>query len=156
MPTKNSKNIYTMLDGIRQRRRHKAEANMAVRSRHDIAYLCFLVPWAACLVAATTPTDIGTVGFVVLMPLMIGSLAAIPFGVYCSILLWRDVILPLLSILTIIMIAVAVTVVYYQLGSGSAAGSAESYNTLHGVLVLIGTPVLILEGSWFLFRRRRA
>ena len=127
---------------------------MTAKRKHDIAYGCFLVPWAACLVAATTPTDIGTVGFFVLLPLMMGSLAAIPFGVYYSIVLWRDVVPPLLSILTIIMVVIVVTAVYDQMALGSVTESAESYAALNGRLVLIGIPVLILEGSWFFWRRR--
>ena len=126
---------------------------MTARSKRDIAYGCFIVPWAACLVCATVPTDIGTAGFFVLMPLMIGSLAAMPIGIFYSIVFWRDGGLPLLAILTIVMVVVVVTGVYDQLAHSRIANSlGEPYDTL---LVVTGVLSLILEASWFLLRRRR-
>lgn len=124
---------------------------MTARSKHDLAYGCFLVPWAACLIAVTVPTDIGTTGFFVLMPLMIASLAAIPIGVFYFVVFWRNGGLPLLSILTIIMIAVVLTAMYGQLARGSVA---DSSGAPYGMLLLIGISVLIIEACWWLFRRR--
>jgi hypothetical protein len=126
---------------------------VTAKRKHDIAYSCFLVPWAVCLIAATVPTDIGTVGFLVVMPLTLASLAAIPLGVFYSIKFWRDGGLPVLAVLTIMMIALVLTATYDQLASGRME---DSFGARYGMLLaIIGILVVILEGSWFLLRRRR-
>jgi hypothetical protein len=63
-------------------------------------------------------------------------------GIYFSIVLWRDPVLPALSILTILMIAEIVT----------EAGSVTFYNATAWVY---GILVLVLDANWFLLRRRR-
>jgi predicted Na+-dependent transporter len=119
------------------------------RNKHDIAYGCFLAPAAVSLIAAVAsaiPMDSGTaggIGFLVLIPLAIVALVAVPIGVFYSVVFWRDGVLPLLSILTILMVAEAVT----------EAGSVEFYNATG---LVYGILVLVLEASWFLLRRRRA
>jgi hypothetical protein len=85
------------------------------------------------------------------MPLMLASLAALPIGAFYSIVFWRDGGLPLLSFLTISMVAIVVTVVYDQSARGNVA---DSFGAPYGMLALIGVLVLIVEASWFLWRRR--
>lgn len=121
----------------------------AERRKHDIAYGCFLAPGAVSLIAAIAgaiPMDSGTaggIGFLVLIPLAMVALVAVPVGVFYSIVFRRDGVLLLLSILTIFMLAEVVT----------EAGSVEFYNATG---LVYGILVLVLEASWFLLRRRRA
>lgn len=117
--------------------------------KHDIAYGCFLAPGVVSLIAAIAsaiPLDSGTaggIGFLVLIPLTSAALVVIPIGFFYSIVYWRDGVLPLLSILTILMIAEVVT----------ESGSVEFYNATG---LVYGILVLMLEASWFLLRRQRA
>jgi hypothetical protein len=85
----------------------------------------------------------GGIGFLVLIPLALIALISAPFGVYLSVVLRQDAVLPLLSILTILMLVELLT----------EAGSVKFYNA--SVLVY-GILVLVLEASWFLLRRWRA
>ena len=118
------------------------------RAKHDAAYGCFVPPGACSLIAALAsaiPMDSGTaggIGFLVLMPLALLALVSVPFGIYLSMVLRRDVILPLLSLLTILMVVEVAT----------EAGSVTFYNATG---VVYGLLVLVLEASWFLLRRRR-
>jgi hypothetical protein len=122
----------------------------AQRRMHDIAYACFLVPGTISLaitIGSAFPMDDGTAGgfgFLVLVPLAVLSLATIPIGIYCSVVLWRDGVLPCLSILTILLIVEVMT----------EAGSVAFYNASTGPVY--GVIVLVLEASWFLWRRRLA
>jgi len=84
----------------------------------------------------------GGIGFLVLIPLALITLVSVPFGIYFSIVLRRDVVLPLLSVLTILMIVEIVT----------EAGSVTFYNATG---LVYGLLVLVLEASWFLLRRRK-
>lgn len=120
----------------------------AERTKRDIAYCCFLPLGMVSLIAAidsAIPMDSGTaggMGFLVLIPLTLVALISIPMGIYFSIVLWRDPVLPALSILTILMIAEIVT----------EAGSVTFYNATAWVYAIL---VLVLEANWFLLRRRR-
>jgi len=95
-------------------------------------------------VASAIPIDgiAGGIGFLVLIPSALAALVAVPIGLYYSIELWKDGVLPLLSILTMLMIAEFVT----------EAGSVDFYNATG---LVYGILVLMLEASWFLFRRGR-
>jgi len=117
---------------------------MTVRSQHDLAYGCFLVPMAACLTAAIggavrmSDANAAGIGFFVLIPLTLASLAAIPVGVFYSILC-KDGFLLLLSTLTLILIAAFI---------GGAESIMEFGGAVYGILVLI------VEARWWFFRRR--
>jgi len=117
---------------------------MTSKRKHDIAYGCFFVPAALSLIAVTADAvpmndaNAALIGFFVMIPLTVVALVTTLIGVFYSILLWRDGVLPILSLLTIIMI----TVVF------SDAGKIELCGLIYGILVLV------LEGSWFLKRRR--
>lgn len=78
-----------------------------------------------------------------LIPLTLLTLVSVPTGIYFSVVLRKDIVLPLLSVLTILMVAEIVT----------EAGSVEFYNATAWVYGGLGT---ILEASWFLVRRWRA
>ncbi len=120
----------------------------AQRSKHDIAYVCFIPPGLVSLVAALAraiPMSSGTaggIGFLVLIPLSLLALISIPIGIYLSIVLRRDVMLPLLSVLTILMLAEVVT----------EAGTVAFYNASSKIYGLLN---LFCQATWFLFRRRR-
>src|SRR5207247_4300290 len=118
------------------------------RATHDAAYGCFVPPGACSLIAglgSAISMDSGTaggIGFLVLISLALITLVSVPFGIYFSIVLRRDVVLPLLSVLTILMIVEIVT----------EAGSVTFYNATG---LVYGLLVLVLEASWFLLRRRK-
>jgi hypothetical protein len=120
-----------------------------LRRKHDIAYACFLAPGVVSLIASMAPyvpMDTGTaggIGFLVLIPLSMVALATVPIGVFYSIMFWRDAALPILSILTILMLAQVI----------AEAGPVTPRNVMG---LVYGVIVLILEASWFLVRRRRA
>jgi hypothetical protein len=124
---------------------------MTARSKRDIAYGCFLFPAAACLSAVMAEVVLPNDGlndgiaarilYGVLFLSGLASLAAIPLGVIYSIVFWRDGVLPLLSILTILIIG--------MVGNALAGVDVPGfYGPLYVILVLI------LEASWFLWRRR--
>jgi len=118
---------------------------MTARSKHDIAYGCFLVPVALGLtgvVAERVPmndANAAGIGFFILIPLTLAALAATVIGVFCSIVLWRDGVLPFLSVLTLLM----ATLLFLE------TGKTWVYGLIYGILVLL------LEASWFFVRRRR-
>ena len=117
------------------------------RAKRDIAYGCFLPPGIASTVTAignVVPMDTGMaggVGFLVLLPLAMMSLITIPIGITLSILCWRDGVLPVLSVLTILWVTEIVT----------EAGSVQFYNAATGTVY--AALVFTLTGSWFLVRR---
>ena len=117
---------------------------MTSKRKHDIAYSCFLVPAALCLIVAIADAvamndaNAALMGFFVLIPLTLVALVATLIGVFYSIVFWRDGVLPMLSFLTLIMIMVVLLEV----------GKIELYGLLYGILVIV------LEASWFLKRRR--
>lgn len=120
----------------------------AQRTQHDLAYGCFLPGGVVILIAAIAsaiPMDdanIAGIGFLVLIPLALVALISVPIGIYFSIVFRRDAVLPLLSVLTIFMLAEVV----------SEAGSV----TFRDATVWVyGILVWALEASWFLLRRRR-
>jgi Ca2+/Na+ antiporter len=84
----------------------------------------------------------GGIGFLVLIPLSLAALVSVPTGIYLSIVLRKDIVSPLLSVLTILMLAEVIT----------EAGSVAFYNATAWVY---GFLVIILEASWFLVRRWR-
>jgi hypothetical protein len=118
---------------------------MTARRKRDIAYSCFLIPGAACVTAAIAGAfpmkdgNAAAIGFFILIPLTLVALAAIPIGIFYSIVLWRDGVLPFLSIFTLIL------VVIFLAGGESMM---ELSGWIYGILVLI------LEASWFFLRRR--
>jgi hypothetical protein len=85
----------------------------------------------------------GGIGFLVLIPLAMAALVTGLIGIFYSIVLWRDGVLPLLSVLTILMV----------LEIATEAGSVTFYNASG---LVYGLLVLVLEASWFLLRRQRA
>src|ERR1043166_9271194 len=117
---------------------------MTSKRKHDIAYSCFLVPAALCLIAAIAnavqmnDANAALIGFFVMIPVTLVALVTTLIGVFYSIVFWRDGVLPMLSVLTLIMI----TVVLLE------ASKIELYGLIYGILVLV------LEASWFLKRRR--
>ena len=118
------------------------------KHRHDLAYACFLPPGIVSLVSAVgtvIPMSSGVaggIGFLVLIPLTLVALVSVPTGMYLSIVLRKDVVLPLLSILTILALVEVIT----------EAGSVAFYNATAWVY---GVLVMILEVSWFFGRRWR-
>jgi hypothetical protein len=118
----------------------------AQRRKHDLAYACFLVPGAISLASAIPMGGeaAGALGFMVLVPLALLALVTIPIGIFYSAVLWRDGVLPCLSILTVLLIVEVMT----------ESGSVAFYNAATGPVY--GMLVLVLEASWFLWRRRRA
>jgi len=117
-------------------------------SKHDLAYACFLPPVIASLISAVgtaIPMSTGVaggIGFLVLIPLTLLALVSVPSGIYLSVVLRKDMVLPLLSVLTILMVVEVIT----------EAGSVAVYNATAWVYGVLGT---ILEASWFLVRRWR-
>ena len=118
------------------------------RNRHDLAYACFLPPVIVSLISALStviPMSTGAaggIGFLVLIPLTLLALVSVPTGIYLSFVLRKDVVLPVLSVLTILIVVEVIT----------EAGSATVYNATAFVYGVLGT---ILIGSWFLVRRWR-
>jgi len=114
--------------------------------KHDLAYLCFLPPAIVSLIsAAGTIMPInngiaGGAGMLILIPLSIISMASIPIGIFLSVLYRRDIVLPVLSILTMLLLAELV----------SETGSATFYNASVWVY---GMLVILLEIRWFLKKR---
>lgn len=116
--------------------------------KHDLAYACFLPPVIVSLISAVgtvIPMSTGVaggIGFLVLIPLTLLALVSVPTGIYLSFVLREDIVLPLLSVLTILMVVEVVT----------EAGSVAFYNATAWVYGVLGT---ILVASWFLVRRWR-
>ena len=125
-----------------------ASVSTAQRTKHDIAYGCFLPPGLVSLLtalASALPMDdanVAGIGFLVLIPLALVALISVPTGIYFSFMLRRDAVLAILSVLTIFMVAEVV----------AEAGSATFYNA---TIVAYGIIVTVTEASWFLLRRRR-
>ena len=116
--------------------------------RQGLAYVCFLPPIIASLIAgmgAVLPLGDGAggvLGLGVLVPLAMMSLVSVPIGIILTILYRRDVFLLVLSVLTIFLVAEIVT----------ETGSAEAYNAIGWLYGIFGA---ILEVRWFRIRRRR-
>ena len=117
-------------------------------NKHDLAYACFLPPVIVSLISAVgtiIPTNTGVaglIGFLVLIPLGLLAFVSVPAGVYLSIVLRKDKALPLLSVLTILMIAEVIT----------EAGSVAFYNATAWVYGVLGA---ILVAGWYFVRRPR-
>lgn len=117
-------------------------------SKHDLAYACFLPPVIVNLISAigtVIPMNTGVaggIGFLVLIPMTMLALVSVPTGIYLSLVLRKDIILPLLSVLTILMVVEVIT----------EAGSVAFYNATAWVYGVLGA---ILVASWFLVRRWR-
>lgn len=118
------------------------------RSEHDLAYLCFLPPTIVSLISAVgtfVPMSDGTaggIGFLVLIPLSLASVLSVPIGIVLSVLFRKDLALPLLSILTIVLVVEVF----------SEAGPPAFRN---GVTWAHGIGATLVVGSWFLVRRWR-
>jgi len=126
----------------------KPPASKSPSNKLDLAYACFVPPVIVSLISAVgtvIPMSTGVaggLGFLVLIPLTLLALVSLPAGIYLSFVLRKDIVLPLLSVLTILMAAEVI----------SEAGSVAFYNATTWVYAVLGT---ILVASWFLVRRRR-
>ncbi|MBX3703643.1 MAG: hypothetical protein KF822_07710 [Steroidobacteraceae bacterium] len=127
------------------------DATAMVRSPrfvHGLAYACFLPPGIAAFVAAlpaVIPMGTGTaggIGFLVLIPLALLSLASIPYGLYLAFRLRRDAWLPALAAATVAMLVVMFT----------EPGTPRQQNLFFGGY---GAFALVAVAGWFLWRRRR-
>jgi hypothetical protein len=84
--------------------------NGVTKRRHDMAYACFLPPGLLGLIssgAAFVPMDTGTaggIGFLILIPLGLGTFVSVPLGIYYSAAHWKDYALGVLVITTILML----------------------------------------------------
>jgi hypothetical protein len=132
----------------------KSKGTSSPKSKHDLAYVCFLPPGIVSLISAVRigtaiPMNsevAGGTGFLVQIPLSIlalvalmSALVSVPVGIYLSIVLRRDVVLPILSVLTILVLTIP------------AFNNATVWGYgIYGILVML------LEANWFLRRRWRA
>ena len=118
-------------------------------NRQDLAYACFIPPVIVSSISAVgtvIPMSTGVaggIGFLVLIPLALLSLVSVPTGIYLSFVLRKDIVLPILSVLTILMVVEVVTEV----------GSAAFYNAAAWAYGIVGAT---LVAGWFLVRRWRA
>lgn len=116
-------------------------------SKHDTAYLCFLLPSLLSLIArigSLFPMDTGTsgaLGFLVLIPLALASLYFLPYGIYLSFVHRQDKPLLVLAALSIAWVVLLLT----------EAGPPWMQN-LAGFAY--GIAAIALIGDWF-WRRRR-
>lgn len=118
------------------------------RRKHDVAYACFLVPGLFCLIngiASHVTMDTGTaggIGFLVLIPLALASVFAVPAGIINAVPFRQDPLLMLLVAATALMI-----VQFF-----AEVGSVPVRNL---VGLLYGIIVIGIEAVWFLYRRNR-
>ena len=114
----------------------------------DLAYACFIPPGIVTLISAlATLTSVSNdlaalVWLFLLLPSTLVTLASVPTGIYLSIVHRRDIILLLLSTLTILVAVVGAT-------EGVPVAFSNATEWVYLVLVTI------LEASWFLIRRPR-
>jgi len=120
------------------------------RRKRDIAYACFLPSGLVSLIDSLRAFVAGSPATVpygdwlgILTLLMLVGVVMTPVGLYYSVMLWRDGALLVLSILTLFMVATAVTT------------DADSMAFYDAMSVVHGVGVLIVVSSWFLLRRRR-
>ena len=74
---------------------------------------------------------------------------SVPIGIFLSVLLWRDSVLPLLSVVTVFAAAYFIAHFFTKM----PLGFLERF--LHEIMFLSGILIFALEASWFLRRRRR-
>jgi len=89
--------------------------------------------------------DTGTAGgieFLILIPLSIAALIAVPVGIFYSVSFWQDRVLMLMVICTVLMLV--------QLFA--EIGPVRIRNLIG---LLYGAAVILSEGIWFFVRRRR-
>lgn len=116
--------------------------------KYDIAYGCFLFCGVTALFIGSLsfiPMDDGTaggLGFLVVIPLSMASLAAMAVGLVSTILLYRHWPLIVLSFSSVLFLAVTVT----------EYGSVQFYNV---VPILYGLGACGFSFAWFLILRRR-
>lgn len=114
--------------------------------RHDKAYLCFLLPGLLSLVsriASLIPMDTGIsggIGFLVLIPLALASIASTVYGIYLTVVLHDDVYLAILAVLSLLYLT--------QLFTDAGPAAFQNVAGLAYGLVVVG-----IAWHWF-FRRR--
>jgi hypothetical protein len=119
-----------------------------MRSEYDLAHGCFLFCGLTALIIAAMsaiPMDDGTaggLGFLVIIPLSLASLAAIVVGIVLSVRIWNEWALVILSGMSLLFIAEVFT----------EYGSTAFYNA---VPVAYGIGVTAISVVWFLVLRRR-
>lgn len=115
---------------------------------HGLAYACFLPPGFAAFVSAlpaAIPMGTGTaggIGFLVLIPLALLSLASIPYGLYLALRFRSDFVLFAVAAATVAMLVVMFT----------EPGTPRQQNLFFAAY---GALVLAAAASWFMWRRKR-
>ncbi len=115
-------------------------------TRHDKAYLCFLLPGLLSLVsriASLIPMDTGIsggIGFLVLIPLALASIVTTVYGIYLTIVLHDDKFLALLAVLSLLYLT--------QLFTETGSAAFQNVVGLAYGLVVVGI-------VWYWFFRRR-
>jgi len=114
----------------------------------DLAYICFLMPGTCALIDTVGFGVLGNSNFatglslMVLIPLAIASLVAVPVGVILSIMVGRELTLIVLSILSVVVVVVVI----------GEYGNSTLRNSLLGVYGLLA---FVLPACWFVVRRKR-
>lgn len=115
----------------------------------DLAYACFLFAGVAALalsLGSRLPVSSGAAGvfgFLVAIPLMLASLAAIGYGVFAAARLRRPSLLVLLAALSVLYVI-------------QTFGEFGPVGLRNAAPVVYGTSVVLACGLWFLVLRRRA
>ena len=118
------------------------------RGEYDLAYGCFLGCGLAALLGSlmeAVPKDAGTaalLGFLVAIPLVFASLAALVFGVVQCIRLPNRGRLVVLSAMSVVFVVALV----------AGQGSKGFY---YAISITYGLAVVWISGAWFLILRRR-
>lgn len=118
------------------------------RARQDRAYLCFLPSGllaVAAGIAASTPMDTGTaggVGYLVLLPLVLFVLVFAPRGIFLAIMLRRDYMFLMLSVLTVLWVVAMLA----EFGPEMVRSAGS---------IIYGCMVYLLVATWFVRTRRQ-
>ncbi|HEU0223963.1 MAG TPA: hypothetical protein VFR29_00845 [Steroidobacteraceae bacterium] len=118
------------------------------RFLHGLAYGCFLPPGIAAFVSAlpaVIPMGTGTaggIGFLLLIPLALLSLASVPYGLYLAFRFRGDLVLLAVAAATVAMLVMMFT----------EPGTPRQQNFFFGAY---GAFILVAVASWLLWRRKR-